>query len=262
MDRPGKESLSRAACPFDQHGAAALGDPREYIEEARHGRASADDILKTVACPELLLQFLHLTQVLKGLDTADYPVFVIFQQGCGDADGHALTVMIDDVGHGVSNRFSVRHGAAQHAGVLADAGVKNVHAAPSYRLAARYPGNKLGRSIEGGDTPLSIDREDPLVDRIENDVPDLRAVHALSLPRSAISVNGENCIVHCLIGCDTCFLQYSYYGLFQKTVTMRISVLTRMINGPAGKGKRPGKDYAREGGQPVNSDYQQCRNLA
>ena len=43
--------------------------------------------------------------------------------------------------------------------------------------------------------------------------------------------------MHCLLGYDACFLQYSYYRLFQKTVAMRISVLARKINGPAGKGR-------------------------
>ena len=65
VNRPGEELLACSAGAFDQHVTAARGHLRKQIEQAQHGRAAADDVLEGEPTQKLLLQLLHLAEVLK-----------------------------------------------------------------------------------------------------------------------------------------------------------------------------------------------------
>jgi hypothetical protein len=70
----------------------------------------------------------------------------------------------------------------QHAGVFADIGMKHVPAAFSDRIFAIDSGDSFGSPVEGGDSPVGIDRKNPLVDGIQNDVTILTASFCVHTP--------------------------------------------------------------------------------
>ena len=170
MNRPGEQLLAGAARAFDQHAAAAGGNLGQQIEQAHHGRAAADDVLEGVAAQELLLQLLDLAEILKRLHSADDPAGVVFQNGGGDADGHAPALLVDDVGGGVDHRLAGLERFSQGAVLFADVGMKHVATGFAESVLARDPRDPLGRPVERGDAPLRIHREHALIDRIQNDV--------------------------------------------------------------------------------------------
>ena len=71
MDGSGHKFLPRAACPFDERSAVTFGHLGQDVENLPHRTAATNDIRKGVLRGEFFPQFLHRSQVAKGLDTTD-----------------------------------------------------------------------------------------------------------------------------------------------------------------------------------------------
>ena len=124
-----------------QHGAAALGNPGEQVEQLQHYRAPADDILEAVPRVELLLQLFYLGQVLKGLDPADHVILIILEKRSRYAYRHPITGVVNDIGSGIDNGPAVRHGPFQRTRRLANIRMEDLEAALPDRLVTGDPGN-------------------------------------------------------------------------------------------------------------------------
>jgi hypothetical protein len=68
---------------------------------------------------------------------------------------------------GIEDRFAARHRASQNAGIFTDVCSKYIAALPAQGFTTAYFYDLLRRPIESSNSPLQIDRENALVDRVQ-----------------------------------------------------------------------------------------------
>ncbi len=168
VDRPGHELLARAALALDQHGAVALGDEGQQLEDLAHPVVHGGHVVEARAALRRLAQLLEDRQVAEGLHASDHLPPVVPEQGRADADGDLPAGGGVDV-HALVHQGRARgHGLLERAGPFADVGLEDLPAVPPQRLLGG-DADDLGRgAVEGGDQEAVIDGEHPVVDGIQD----------------------------------------------------------------------------------------------
>ena len=126
------------------------------------GRALADDVGKGVLVLELLAEFLDLPEILKRLDAADNPTIAVAQDGGGHLDGDARAPGIYHEDGGVDGGLTGVENTTHHTGVRADVRPEHLTAPVADGILAPNAGDLLGSTVERGNPPFMIDRENPV----------------------------------------------------------------------------------------------------
>jgi hypothetical protein len=103
---------------------------------------------------------------LKGLHSSDYLSGIVSKNSRRNSDRNAFACLTENMGCGVENRFAARNCAPQEAGIFTDVRSKNITALPAHCFPAVHFRDLLCSPIESSNSPLQIDGENPLVDRI------------------------------------------------------------------------------------------------
>ena len=168
MQRPRNQLLAGTAGALDEHGAVAVGDLRQQVEELAHSRTAPDDVGEGVRSLQLLAQLFDQAEVAKRLDAANRVAVGVLEGRRRDADGNPPTVGVEDVDGLVHDRPPGPQRLLQGTLALADARPEDVAAWPPNGLIVRHPRNLLGGAVERRDPPILIDGEDPVGDGIED----------------------------------------------------------------------------------------------
>ena len=169
MDRAGEQLLARPAGAVDQHRAFALRQKWQEFEYLPDRRAASDDVGKAVLPLKLLPEIFDQGQITERFDAADHLSAAVLEHGGRDADRNPLAFDAQDVNRLVDNRAACRERLAQRARRLADTGAEHIAAATSERFLAADSRDAFGPSVERSDLPVSVHREHPVVDRVEDD---------------------------------------------------------------------------------------------
>jgi hypothetical protein len=107
----------------------------------------------------------------RNVSTPPYDVApAVLQHRGADADGYAFTFAVHHIDGNVNGLLACENSLLQSARALANIGVEDVEAFPSYGLSPGNTGYPLGSLVEGSDHPVSGDGEDTVGDAVENGI--------------------------------------------------------------------------------------------